>query len=100
MIAGLPGSPMPSYAGALTQEQIWDLIHFVQTLSTPEAEAKSRLHQVTIKSTKINFEVNSDPLWGEWSKIEPTSIGLTPLWWRNERVEKVNVKVVYNQDKI
>ena len=100
MIAGLPGSPMPSYVGALTQEQIWDLIHFVQTLSTPEAEAKARLNQVTIKSNKINSEINPDPLWVEWSKIEPISVGLTPLWWRDEHVEKVEVKVVYNQDKM
>src|SRR3989344_349232 len=100
MIAGLPGSPMPSYVGALTQEQIWDLIHYVQTLTTAEAEARARLNQITIDSKKINSAINPDPLWEEWPKIEPTAMGLTPLWWRNERVEKVDVKVAYNQDKI
>lgn len=100
MVAGMPGSPMPSYDGVFTQEQIWDLIHFVQTLATPEAKAKIRLNQITINSKKINSEINPDPLWEEWSKIEPTSVGLTPLWWRNERVEKLEVKGVYNQDKI
>lgn len=100
MIAGLPGSPMPSYVEALTQEQIWDLIHFVQTLSTPEAQAKARLNQITINSRKINSKIDPDPLWEEWSKIEPASVGLTPLWWRDERVEKVEVKVVHDQEKL
>ena len=100
MIAGLPGSPMPSYAESLNQEQIWDLIHFVQSLSSPEAEAKSRLHQVTMKSAEINSKINPDPLWDEWSKIEPTSVGLIPLWWRDDRVERVDVKVVHNQDQV
>jgi len=100
MIAGLPGSPMPSYDGAFTQEQIWDLIHFVQTLSTPEAQTNALLNKVTIKSHKISSDITTDPFGDEWSKIEPISIGLAPLWWRNERVEKVNVKVFYNQEKI
>ncbi|HLF18706.1 MAG TPA: c-type cytochrome [Candidatus Omnitrophota bacterium] len=100
MMAGMPGTPMPSYNGVFTQEQIWDLIHFVQTLTTPEAEARARLKQTTINSKKINLDINPDPLWEEWSKIEPISIGLTPLWWRDERIEKVDVKVVYNQDKM
>ncbi len=100
MVAGLPGSPMPSYVEALTQEQIWDLIHFVQTLTNPEAEAKTRLNRATINAKQINSAVNSDPLWEEWSRVAPASVGLTPLWWRNERVEKVDVKVVYNQEKM
>src|SRR3989338_7068564 len=61
MIAGLPGSPMPSYVEALTQEQIWDLIHFVQTLTNPEAEAKTRLNQISINSKKVDSEINPDP---------------------------------------
>ncbi len=100
MIAGLPGSPMPSYVEALTQEQIWDLIHYVQTLTNPEAEARSRLNPLTIHSKKINSEISPDPFGEEWSKIEPASVGLTPLWWHDERVEKVDVKVVSSQDKI
>lgn len=31
--SGIKGTPMPSSAGALTPAQIWDLVHFVQSLS-------------------------------------------------------------------
>jgi len=30
---GIGGTPMPAYSGALTGEQIWELVHFVQSLS-------------------------------------------------------------------
>lgn len=100
MIAGLPGSPMPSYVEALTQEQIWDLIHFVQTLSSPEIEAKTRLVQATIHAQKTNSEISDDPLWREWTNVKPVSVVLAPLWWRDDRIEKIEVKAIYNKDKI
>jgi mono/diheme cytochrome c family protein len=35
--SGIKGTPMPSFAGALTPEQIWDMVHFVQSLSGAQA---------------------------------------------------------------
>ena len=32
--AGIKGTPMSSFAGALAPEEIWDLVHFVQSLPT------------------------------------------------------------------
>lgn len=34
---GIGGTPMPSFLGALTGEQIWDLVHFVQFLASGSA---------------------------------------------------------------
>lgn len=31
--SGIKGTPMPSFSGAMTSEQIWDLVHFVQSLA-------------------------------------------------------------------
>lgn len=38
--SGIKGTPMPSFAGAMTPEQIWDMVHFVQSLSAPEGGVK------------------------------------------------------------
>lgn len=38
--SGIKGTPMPSFAGAMTPEQIWDMVHFVQSLSDTEGGAK------------------------------------------------------------
>ena len=32
LITGLDGTPMPSFADALTPDQIWDVVHFIRTL--------------------------------------------------------------------
>jgi len=33
-MTGLDGSPMPSFAGVITPDQAWDLVHFLRTLMT------------------------------------------------------------------
>lgn len=98
--AGLPGSPMPSYGAALTQEQIWDLIHYVQTLPKPGAEERARLHRSKIVAYRLDGALDLNPLSDPWQKTEPVFISLTPLWWRNERVEGVEVRALHDGAKI
>ena len=100
MIGGMPGGPMPSYSGALTEKQIWDLIHYVQTFSTPEIEERSHLRQQNLIAQKINGEISLDPLSQQWNGIKSNDVVLTPLWWRNERIEGIEVKAAYNEKKV
>ena len=37
---GIGGSGMPAYAGAITGEDIWHLVHFIQSLSQGDANAR------------------------------------------------------------
>jgi mono/diheme cytochrome c family protein len=37
LTTGLDGTPMPSFADALKPDQIWDLVHYVQTLRVSDA---------------------------------------------------------------
>lgn len=100
IVAGLPGSPMPSYSKALTQEQIWDLIHYVRTLPEPGAEERSRLRRVKITASQSQRDLELDPLSEVWSNVKPVFVPLTPLWWRNDRVEGVEVRALYDQDQL
>jgi putative copper resistance protein D len=34
---GFPGTAMPSFANALTDQQRWDLVNYLRTLATPAA---------------------------------------------------------------
>lgn len=34
LMTGMDGSPMQSYAGKMTDEQAWDMVHFIRTLQT------------------------------------------------------------------
>jgi hypothetical protein len=100
MIAGIPGTPMPSYQGAFSEEQIWDLIHYAQSLSNPEAEKRARLHRHSFIAQRIKGSVPADPLSKQWKQIKPTLISLTPLWWRNERIENAQLKVLHDGGQI
>ncbi|MBI1976911.1 MAG: c-type cytochrome [Candidatus Omnitrophica bacterium] len=100
MLAGIPGTPMPSYQGAFTEEQIWDLIHYVQSLSNPEVETRARLRRHTIIAKKIKGSLSLEPLSNQWKQAKPVFVALTPLWWRDERVEGVEVKAIHDGEKI
>lgn len=99
MVAGIPGSPMPGYQGVFTDEQIWDLIHYTQTLPKPGAEARSHVQQTKITARKLP-KIDTDPLSSFWSEIPPMFVALTPLWWRNDRIEGVDVKAMHDGKRI
>jgi mono/diheme cytochrome c family protein len=94
--AGLPGSPMPGYQGAYSDDQLWDLIHYVQTLPKPGAEQKARLSRQQITVARVKEKLDNNPSAPRWQNVKPVSVSLTPLWWRDDRVEAVQVKVLHD----
>ena len=96
IIAGLPGSPMPSYAGIYTDEQLWDLIHYVQSLAPQGVEDRVHMHVQKIHARRIRGDIPSEPTAEAWRKTQPVYLALTPLWWRDDRIEGVEVKALHN----
>jgi mono/diheme cytochrome c family protein len=106
---GLNGTPMPSFAEQLTNEQIWHLANFVNSLCP-----KMDIDPLTDKP-KISFVVKStyrkggeipknfdDPVWAE---RKPTYIGLSGQIMHKPRnfvrqVDEVWVKSVYTDKEI
>jgi mono/diheme cytochrome c family protein len=33
LVTGLDGTPMPSFVGAMSADQRWDVVHYIRTLS-------------------------------------------------------------------
>ncbi|MBI4115650.1 MAG: c-type cytochrome [Candidatus Omnitrophica bacterium] len=100
MTAGLPGSPMPSYQAAFNEEQIWDLIHYVKTLPKEGVEERVRLVRREIPAKKVQGALPLDPVAKEWQTTQSTYVALTPLWWRDNRIEGVEIKALYNDKQI
>ena len=96
IVAGLPGSPMPSYAGVYSDEQLGDLIHYVQSLVPPGVEDRVRMHARTIRAHRIRGSIPLEPSAEVWSTVEPVYVALTPLWWRDNRIEGFEVKALHN----
>lgn len=96
IVAGLPGSPMPSYAGVYTDEQLWDLIHYVQSMVPPGVEERVRLRALQLRARRIRGEMPSEPTARAWRDAPAVFVALTPLWWRDQRIEGVEVKALHN----
>jgi mono/diheme cytochrome c family protein len=96
IVAGLPGSPMPSYAGVYSDDQLWDLIHYVQSLVPPGVEDRVRLRPVAIRARRIKGRVPEEPSDDAWAAVSAIDVALTPLWWRDQRVEGVQAQALHN----
>ncbi len=100
IIAGLPGSPMPSYAGVYPDDQVWDLIHYVQSLVPPGVEERVRLRAQTIRARRIRDDLPLNPSAPSWQAATPVEVAVTPLWWRDQRIERLEVKVMHNREAL
>jgi cytochrome c oxidase cbb3-type subunit 2 len=40
LVTGLDGTPMPSFASAMTADQRWDVVHYIRTFSDTKAHAE------------------------------------------------------------
>lgn len=92
---GLPGSPMPSYKDAFTEDQIWDLVHYVRTLPEGGKMDNALMSRRFIKAQKIG-EGDLGPGASGWDLVPGQEINLMPLWWRDDRVESVEVKAAHD----
>lgn len=99
MIAGLPGTPMPSYQYAFKPEEIWDMIHYVQTLPEDGKMDKALMSRHFVKAQKVG-DGDFGPGASGWDLVPGQEINLMPLWWRNDRVESVEVKAVHDRTNL
>jgi len=44
LMTGLDGTPMPSFKDALKPDQLWDLVHYIQTLRAVPGKETSQVN--------------------------------------------------------
>ncbi len=94
IIAGLPGSPMPTSA-YLHGDDAWHLTNYVLSMSSAEQRAKVEIKKSRLVAKPV-VELPSHPDSGIWGAVEPVRLHLMPLWWRPERPEELAVKAVHD----
>ncbi len=91
---GLDGTPMPSYADSLKEDQRWQLVRYVQSLSSSGQPSTAPKRTSTVRA--VNSSTNpslaaDDPIW----KSAPTAdVPLRPLWSRDSWVDSVKVQAI------
>ncbi len=96
---GINGTPMPSFAKALSDEDRWALANFIKSL-----QHKLTTSQV-LKAMKVEGEVPFDPEAKEWAAAEPMDMRLAgqviaPPRWQNPSIELVTIKAAFNDKEI
>ncbi|HNO80089.1 MAG TPA: c-type cytochrome [Phycisphaerae bacterium] len=100
IVKGLKGTPMPAYEGSYSTEELWDLVHYVQTLARAGAQDRAQLKQATIVAANISATLPESPLDSVWDRARPAYVGLTPLWWTEDRIEGLVVQAMHNGEEL
>jgi mono/diheme cytochrome c family protein len=96
---GINGTPMPANT-ELTDGEIWSVVFYVRSLGRTSAQEMTLHRHQLIEAHKREGEIPAEPDAGYWDSIPPTYLALTPLWWRDDRIEGILVRAVHNGKKV
>lgn len=100
ILKGMRGTPMPASEGNYTSDELWDLIHYVQTLARAGSQDRAQLRQGTITASNAAGSLPTGPKDPLWSQARPLYVGLTPLWWTHNRVEGLVVQALHDEREL
>lgn len=93
---GMRGTPMPAFESTYTPDEMWDLIHYVQSLARNGAQDRAQLRQSTIVAARVADALPAGPNDAAWNQAKPAYIALTPLWWTDSRIEGLVIQSLHN----
>jgi len=97
---GIGGTPMPSYEGALTEEETWALAYYTLSLAKEAKKDMVVTESGTIQSRFVAGKVPANPLASAWMKTPATRVPLRTLWMRARTVDHVTVRSLHNGERI
>ena len=95
IIKGMRGTPMPAFEGTYDDDEIWDLIHYIQTLARTGAQERALLRSEVVVAARVEA-LPEDPNNETWGQARPAYVGLTPLWWTEKRIEGLVVQALHD----
>ncbi|MBK8267263.1 MAG: c-type cytochrome [Planctomycetes bacterium] len=100
IMKGMRGTPMPASEGNYSADDTWDLIHYVQSLARSGSQERAQLRQSTISAPSVPGPLPTGPTDPIWNQARPVYVGLTPLWWRDDRIEGLVVQGLHNEEEL
>ncbi|OHB70163.1 MAG: hypothetical protein A2W23_01310 [Planctomycetes bacterium RBG_16_43_13] len=99
---GMNGTPMPSFAEQLTNEERWNLVHYVQSLQMTGRQpiAQQANGQLITAYKKNVLTLSTNPQDSIWNNVKGVTFPLMHLWQKKEATDFVKVKTIHNGDTI
>lgn len=96
---GINGTPMPSFAKALNEDERWSLANYIKSF-----QHQLTSHQV-LKALRVDGAVPLEPDDAAWAQAEPMDVRLTGQVvaaprWQNPSIELATLKAIYNDADI
>ncbi len=98
IVAGLPGSPMPS-SPYLHGEDGWHLTRYVLAMSSPQQRQRAEMKRFRLLAERVE-KLPEHPDSGIWRSVPAVALHLMPLWWRGNRPEELTVKAVHDGEEL
>lgn len=95
---GMDGSPMPSYADSLSDEERWALAYYVQSL-VKKPRALAHKSMIEIPCTRADT-APLDPQDAGWEGVPATEIPVMMLWQKEKGPNYVDVRVIRSADHL
>jgi len=99
ILKGFKGTPMPASEGNYSQDDTWDVVHYVQSLALAGAQERAQLGQGIFAAPR-GVELPKGPKDAAWSQARPLYVALTPLWWTEKRVEGLLVQALHDGNEL
>ena len=97
---GMAGTPMPSYADSLAEDERWAVAYYVLSLSKRPAGPAAK-EEATIVSKFIKADLSApDPTNPVWKKAPAIDVLLRPLWLKEGYVDRVRLRSLHNGKEI
>jgi hypothetical protein len=100
LTAGIGGTPMPSYADSLSEQERWGLVYYVLSLAGKPAPTPIPQEATTIASRFVNTALPTDPFASLWQQEKRAAILTRTLWLRPKQIEVVRVASLHNGKEI
>lgn len=97
-VAGMDGTPMPSYAGTATPDEIWALVHYVTSLGGDRIAVQPSSGRLYAR--RIAEPVPEDPTDPRWDAVGLFAVPLMLLWQRQDAIDVVRVRAVHDGERV
>lgn len=94
ILLGMPGTPMP--AVRLADDDLWAVVHYVQSLIEPGAQERVRQQRETIVALRVPDRLDDHSHEADWDRAPEVDVALMPMAWRRERPETLHVRALHD----
>ena len=99
LMTGLDGTPMPSYAEAVSPNEVWDLAYYVHSLQVKPQWAKR------VEAVRVSGDLPEDPSDARWQAASRADLRLSSIFYKEgkilpTRVNAISMQALYNEEAI